>query len=110
MSKNEIGQDSPIPKFIHLKIRCQDGVESLMILEEGEFKVPIDGCIRWSPWMNWVTIISATVSKSMKCICDMVKLIVKLYVHMEKWQSDVQQLLFHFQFQIKTKTESGLTS
>ena len=45
MSKNEIGQDSPIPKFIYLKIRRQDGVESLTILEEGEFKVPIDGCI-----------------------------------------------------------------
>ena len=46
MSKNEIGQDSPIPKFIYLKIRRRDGVESLTILEEGEFKVPIDGCIR----------------------------------------------------------------
>ena len=45
MSKNEIGQDSPIPKFIYLKIRCRDHVESLTILEEGEFKVPIDGCI-----------------------------------------------------------------
>ena len=45
MSKNEIGQDSPIPKFIYLKIRRRDGVESLTILEEGEFKVPIDGCI-----------------------------------------------------------------
>ena len=45
MSKNEIGQDSPIPKFIYLKIRRRDGVESLAILEEGEFKVPIDGCI-----------------------------------------------------------------
>ena len=46
MSKNEIGQDSPIPKFIYLKIRRRDGVESLTILAEGEFKVPIDGCIR----------------------------------------------------------------
>ena len=45
MSKNEIGQDSPIPKFIYLKIRRRDGVESLTILEEEEFKVPIDGCI-----------------------------------------------------------------
>ena len=45
MSKNEIGLDSPIPKFIYLKIRRRDGVESLTILEEGEFKVPIDGCI-----------------------------------------------------------------
>ena len=44
--KNEIGQDSPIPKFIYLKIRRRDGIESLMILEEGEFKVPIDGCIK----------------------------------------------------------------
>ena len=28
-----------------LKIQHQDGVESLTTLEEGEFKVPIDGCI-----------------------------------------------------------------
>ena len=46
MSKNEIGQDSPIPKFIYLKIRRRDGIESLTILEEGEFKVPVDGCIK----------------------------------------------------------------
>ena len=46
MSKNKIGEDSPIPKFIYLKIRRRDGVESLTTLEEGEFKVPIDGCIR----------------------------------------------------------------
>ena len=46
MSKNEIGQDSPILKFIYLKIQCRDGIESLTILEEGEFKVPIDGCIK----------------------------------------------------------------
>ena len=46
MFKNELGEDSPIPKFIHLKIRRRDGVESLTNLEEGEFKVPIDGCIR----------------------------------------------------------------
>ena len=45
MSKNEIGQDSSIPKFIYLKILRRDGVESLTILEEGEFKVPIEGCI-----------------------------------------------------------------
>ena len=44
--KNKIGEDSPIPKFIYLKIRCRDGVESLTTLEEGESKVPIDGCIR----------------------------------------------------------------
>ena len=41
-----LGEDSPIPKFIHLKIRRQYGVESLTTLEEGEFKVPIDGCIK----------------------------------------------------------------
>ena len=29
----------------HPKIRRWDGVESLTTLEEGEFKVPIDGCI-----------------------------------------------------------------
>ena len=46
MSKNKIGEDSPIPKIIYLKIRRRDGVESLTTLEEGEFKVPIDGCIK----------------------------------------------------------------
>ena len=45
MFKNKLGEDSPISKFIHLKIRRRDGVESLTILEEGEFKVPIDSCI-----------------------------------------------------------------
>ena len=45
MSKNKIGEDSPIPKFICLKIRRRDGVEYLTTLEEDEFKVPIDGCI-----------------------------------------------------------------
>ena len=43
---SKIGEDSPIPKFIYLKIRRRDGVESLTTPEEGEFKVPIDGCIR----------------------------------------------------------------
>ena len=46
MFKNKLGEDSPIPTFKHLKIRRRDGVESLTILEEGEFKVPIDGCIK----------------------------------------------------------------
>ena len=45
MSKSKIGEDSPITKVIYLKIRPRDGVESLTTLEEGEFKVPIDGCI-----------------------------------------------------------------
>ena len=48
MSKIKIGEDSPILKFIYLKIRRRDGVESLTTLEEGEFKVPIDGCIKAS--------------------------------------------------------------
>ena len=52
MSKNEIGQDSPIPKFIYLKIRRPDGVKSLTILEEGEFKVPIDGYIKGDIQIN----------------------------------------------------------
>ena len=51
MFKNELGKDSPIPKFIHLKIRRLDGVESVTTLEEGEFKVPIDGCLKWSAWV-----------------------------------------------------------
>ena len=46
-SKNKLGEDLPIPKFIHLKIWRQDGVESLTTLEEGELKVSIDGCINY---------------------------------------------------------------
>ena len=42
MYKNKIGDDSPIPKLIYLKIRRRDGVKSLMIFEEGEFKLAID--------------------------------------------------------------------
>ena len=45
MSKNKIGEDSPILKFIYLKIRRRYGVESSTTLEEGELKMPIDGCI-----------------------------------------------------------------
>ena len=43
--KKKIGEDSPIPKRVYLKIRRRDDVESLTFLEEGEFKMPIDGCI-----------------------------------------------------------------
>ena len=46
MSKNKMGEHSPIPKFIYLKIQRREGVESLTTLEEGEFTVPIDGCIK----------------------------------------------------------------
>ena len=45
MFKNKLGEDSTVPKFIHLKIRRRSSVKSLTTLEEGEFKVPIDGCI-----------------------------------------------------------------
>ena len=45
MSKNKIGEDSTIPKFVYLKIRRRDGVESLTTLE---FKMTIDGCIKES--------------------------------------------------------------
>ena len=48
MFKNKLGEDSPILKFIHIEIRRRDDVESLTILEEGEFKIPIDGCINGS--------------------------------------------------------------
>ena len=41
MFKNRLGEDWPILKFIHVKIRRRGGVESLTTLEEGEFKVPI---------------------------------------------------------------------
>ena len=44
MSNNKLGEDSPSSKLIRLKIWRQDGVESLTTLEEGEFKVHIDGC------------------------------------------------------------------
>ena len=44
--KVKIGEDSPILKFIYLNIRRRDDVESLTTLEEGEFKVPIDSCIK----------------------------------------------------------------
>ena len=54
MSKNEIGEDSPIPKFLYLKIRRRDGVESMTTLEEGEFKVPIDSCIRSSAFLRFL--------------------------------------------------------
>ena len=37
-------KDSP-RLFIYLKIRRRNGVESLTTLEEGEFKLAIDGCI-----------------------------------------------------------------
>ena len=47
-SKNKLGQDSPFPKFLHLKIRRRNGVESLTTLEEGEFKFAIDGCISFT--------------------------------------------------------------
>ena len=46
MSKNKIGEDSPILKSSNLKIRRRDGVESMTTLKEGEFKVSIDSCIR----------------------------------------------------------------
>ena len=45
MSKNKLGQDSRTPKFLHLKIRRRDGVESSTTLEEGELNMPIDDCI-----------------------------------------------------------------
>ena len=45
MFKTKLGDDSPIAKFMHFKIRRRDGLESLTTLE-GEFKVPIDGCIQ----------------------------------------------------------------
>ena len=73
MSKNKIGEDSPIPKFIYLKIRRRDGVESLTTLEEGEFKVPIDGCIngtlekKLNPWTTYFFLLTGSpISWSLK--------------------------------------------
>ena len=56
MSNYKLGEDSPIPNFIHHKIQRRDGVESLTILEEGEFNVPVDGCIKseWCMFQNGV--------------------------------------------------------
>ena len=48
--KKKKSEDSPIPKCTCLKIRSRDGVESLTTLEDGEFKVPIDGYINKSSW------------------------------------------------------------
>ena len=48
MFKYKLGEDPQFPNFVHLKIRRPDGVESLTTLEEGEFKVPIEGCINGS--------------------------------------------------------------
>ena len=45
MRRNELGEESPIPKSIQLKIQHQDSVKSLINHEEGEFKMPIGGCI-----------------------------------------------------------------
>ena len=66
MFKNKIGEDSPIPKFIYLKIRRRDGVESLTTLEEGEFKVPIDGCISYITTLTYITF--ATDVNHTRCI------------------------------------------
>ena len=56
MFKNKLSEDSPIA-FFYIKIRRRDGVKSLTkdaltTLEEGEFKVPIDGCIKALSFKN----------------------------------------------------------
>ena len=55
MSRKKKGEDSPILIFIYLKIWRRDSVKSLTALEEGELKVPIDGCISavMQPRHNW---------------------------------------------------------
>ena len=40
---------------MQLKIRRRDDVESLTTLEEGEFKVPIDGCINSCTFLLWIS-------------------------------------------------------
>ena len=47
MLKNKLGEDSLMPIFLGPKIRRRDGIESLTILEEGEFNVgpTLDGYI-----------------------------------------------------------------
>ena len=46
MCRNKLDEDATIQKFIHGKIQCPDAIESLMTLEEGVFKMPIDSCIK----------------------------------------------------------------
>ena len=45
MSRNKIGEDSPIPKFYIPQDSTSRRRRILTILEEGEFKLAIDGCI-----------------------------------------------------------------
>ena len=66
MSKNKIGEDSPIPKFIYLKIWRRHGFKSLTTLEEGEFKVSIDGCIKELLSTEDSYVISMTLLMSLK--------------------------------------------
>ena len=45
MSKNKIGEDSPIPKFLYLKIRRQDGVEFLTPLRRVSSRCPLTAAL-----------------------------------------------------------------
>ena len=45
MYRDVLGEDSQTPKFTYLKIWLGGGIDSLMILGEGEFKIPIDASI-----------------------------------------------------------------
>ena len=46
MCRKKLGDDSPTPKWINLKIQGWDGTEPLMTFEEGQFKMLTEGCIR----------------------------------------------------------------
>ena len=46
MFKSKLGEDSLISKCNYLKIRRRDGVVCVTTLEEGEFKLPINVCIK----------------------------------------------------------------
>ena len=91
MSKNKLGQDSPFPKFLHLKIRRRNGVESLTTLEEGEFKFAIDGCINWTdhPTREEIYGTLPKVSKVVRERC------LNFAAHCSRWQNEsVSELVF----------------
>ena len=85
MPKNKIGEDSPIPKFIYLKIRRRDGVESLTTLEEGEFKVPIDGCIKYLTKDEIDFIIILIGYRGDELNCTWTNIVTKYSIGLIKW-------------------------
>ena len=79
MLENKLGEDSPISKFIQLKIRRRYRVESLATLEEDEFKVPIEDYI--------------SVTVNFKGIWELKTII--------DWYSSIPLIIYHSQKQLK---------